>query len=114
MCLFCVLILPNCPLFVCVLNLTFHISRQVSSINYDMFRKKIIDASSNLNRSLHLRTKVRSNRCLHIETEEVFIMERETVQLLSIHVIDLASFPPHMNNRYDSLVWKLTSAFLRG
>jgi len=27
------LILANCPLFVFVLNLTFHISRQVSSIN---------------------------------------------------------------------------------
>jgi len=33
MCLFCVLILPNYSLFVCVLNLTFHISGQVSSIN---------------------------------------------------------------------------------
>jgi len=33
MCLFCVLILPNYPLFVCVLNLTIHIPWQVSSIN---------------------------------------------------------------------------------
>jgi len=28
-----VLILSNCSLFVCVLNLTFQISKQVSSIN---------------------------------------------------------------------------------
>jgi hypothetical protein len=32
--LFCVLILPNCPLFACVLNLTFHISRQVRQYKY--------------------------------------------------------------------------------
>jgi len=56
MCIFCVSILPNCPLFVCVLNLTFQILRQVSS------RKK--NASSNLKRSLHLGTKIKSNGCL--------------------------------------------------
>jgi len=33
MCLFCVLILQNSPLFVFVLNLTFHILRQVNGIN---------------------------------------------------------------------------------
>jgi len=33
MCLFCVVTLPNCSLFVCVLDLIFQISRQVSSIN---------------------------------------------------------------------------------
>ena len=31
--LFCVLISPNCTLFLCVLNLIFHISRAVDSIN---------------------------------------------------------------------------------
>jgi len=66
--LFCVLILPNCPLFVCVFNLTFHISRQVSS----MFRKKIINASSNLKRGLHLGTKIVSNVCFDIGTEGVY------------------------------------------
>ena len=49
MCLFCVLILPNCPLFVCVLN-----------------------ASSNLKRSLHLGTKIKSNGWLDIETEGIY------------------------------------------
>ena len=28
-----------------------------------MFKKKNINASSNLKRSLHLRTKIKSNRC---------------------------------------------------
>jgi len=42
MCLFCVLILLNCHMFLCVLNLTFHIPRQVSSILIrGMFRKKM-------------------------------------------------------------------------
>jgi len=79
MCLFCVLILPNYPLFVCVLNLTFHISRQISSINLvvlirDMFREKIINASSNLKTGLHLGTKIKSNGCLDIGTEGVYAL----------------------------------------
>jgi len=37
-----------------------------------MFRKKIIYTSSNLKRSLHLGTKVKSNGCLDIGTEGVF------------------------------------------
>jgi len=36
-----------------------------------MFRKKIINASSNLKRSLDLGTKIKSNGCLHIGTEGV-------------------------------------------
>lgn len=37
----------------------------------DMFRKKIINASSNLKRGLHLGTKIKSNGCLRIGTEGV-------------------------------------------
>jgi len=33
--------------------------------------KKIIDASSNLKRDLHLRTKIKSNECLNIGPEGV-------------------------------------------
>jgi len=36
-----------------------------------MFRKKIINASSNLKKSLQLGTKIKSNGCLDIETEGV-------------------------------------------
>jgi len=36
-----------------------------------MFRKKIINASSNLKRGLHLGTKIKSNECLDIGTERV-------------------------------------------
>jgi len=36
-----------------------------------MFRKKIINASSNLKKSLHLRTKIKSNGSLDIGTEGV-------------------------------------------
>jgi len=36
-----------------------------------MFRKKIINASSNLKKSLHLGTKIESNECLDIGTEGV-------------------------------------------
>ncbi len=68
MCLVYVLILRNCTLFVCVLNLTFQISRQVSS----MFRKKIINAYSNLKRGLQLGTKIKSNECLDIGTEQIW------------------------------------------
>jgi len=39
-----------------------------------MFRKKIINASSNLKRSLDLKTKIKSNECLHIETEGVYFL----------------------------------------
>jgi len=37
-----------------------------------MFRKKIINTSSNLKRGLHLGTKIKSNGCLDIGTEGVF------------------------------------------
>jgi len=36
-----------------------------------MFREKIINASSNLKMSLHLKTKIKSNRCLDIGTEVI-------------------------------------------
>jgi len=35
-----------------------------------MFRKKIINASNNLKRNLHLETKIKSNGCLGIGSEE--------------------------------------------
>jgi len=50
------LILLNCHLFVCVLI-------------RDIFRKKIINAFSNLKMSLHLETKIKSNGYLDIRTE---------------------------------------------
>jgi len=37
-----------------------------------MFRKKIINASSNLKRGLQLGTKIKSNECLDIWTEGVY------------------------------------------
>jgi len=37
-----------------------------------MFRKIIINASNNLKRGLHLKTKIKSNGYLDIETEGVF------------------------------------------
>jgi len=37
-----------------------------------MFRKKIINASSNLKGDLHLGTKIKSNEGLDIGTEEVY------------------------------------------
>jgi len=37
-----------------------------------MFRKKTINASSNLKKGLHLGTKIKSNGCLDIGTEEVY------------------------------------------
>ena len=40
-----------------------------------MFKKKIINASSNLKRDLHLRTKIKSNGWLHIATERVYLVE---------------------------------------
>jgi len=40
-----------------------------------MLRKKIINASSNLKKGLHLGTKIKSNRCLDMGTEGV----RETI-----------------------------------
>jgi len=36
-----------------------------------MFKKIIINASSNLKKSLHLGTKIKSNGCLNIETDGV-------------------------------------------
>ena len=36
-----------------------------------MFRKKIINASSNLKRGLHVGTKIKSNECLDVETAGV-------------------------------------------
>jgi len=36
-----------------------------------MFRKKIINASSNLKRDLHLGTKIKSNECLNIGMEGI-------------------------------------------
>jgi len=38
-----------------------------------MFRKKIINASSNLKKDLHLRTKIKSNGCLNIVTEDYIV-----------------------------------------
>jgi len=62
MCLFCVLILLNCHLFICVLNLTFHISWQVFFFT-ELFQDKLVvlikgmfkgkNAHSNLKRSLY-------------------------------------------------------------
>jgi len=49
-----------------------------------MFRKKIINASSNLKMSLHLGTKIKSNVCLNIGTEGVFIL-----RILSQHKLNL-------------------------
>jgi len=37
-----------------------------------MFRKKIINASCNLKRGLHLEIKIKLNECLDIETERVY------------------------------------------
>jgi len=54
MCVYYVLILSNCNLFVCVLNLTFHISRQIVVLIMGVFRKKNINASNILKRGLHL------------------------------------------------------------
>lgn len=39
-----------------------------------MFRKKIINASSNLKRGLHLGTKIKLNGCLDIRTEGVLTL----------------------------------------
>jgi len=39
-----------------------------------MFKKKIINASSNLKRGLHLGTKIKSNVCLNIGTEGVYFL----------------------------------------
>jgi hypothetical protein len=39
-----------------------------------MFRKKIINVFSNLKRSLHLGTKIKSNQCLDIGTDGVLII----------------------------------------
>jgi len=36
-----------------------------------MFKKKIINTSSNLKTGLYLWTKIKSNECLHIRTEGV-------------------------------------------
>jgi len=80
MCIFCALILLNYPLFVCVLKLTFHISRQVSSINWGMFGKIIINASSNLKEGLHLgtkkikwRLKYRDRRSIILHSSNVYL-----------------------------------------
>jgi len=74
MCLFCVLILPNCPLFVCVLNLIFIFQGKLVVLIRGMFRKEIINVSSNLKRGLHLETKIKSNKCLDIRTEGVVVL----------------------------------------
>jgi len=45
-----------------------------------MFRKIIINASSNLKKGLYLQTKIKSNEYLNIETEGVFDITHAKVQ----------------------------------
>jgi len=53
-----------------------------------MFRKKIINASSNLKMGLHLGTKIKTNKWLHIGTDGVFI----EYLFIKIIVMDIAIY----------------------
>jgi len=53
-----------------------------------MFRKKIINASSNLKKDLHSETKIKSNECLDIVTEGVFPI-RIYIKFMT-HIIELS------------------------
>jgi len=61
-----------------------------------MFRKKVINSSSNLKRNIHLRTKIKSNECLEIATEGIYgcltILVKKVVIRLRWIILSLLNF----------------------
>jgi len=58
-----------------------------------MFRKKLINASSNLKRGLHLETKIKSNESLNIGTELKYRNGGSTIYW--INVVHISLSPRH-------------------